>query len=727
MENTDQIYTFPRDYPNKQFILMEALDNFRREDGVFSIYENRYEKEEEHGHYDRKLQIIILKDLATQAYDELNLNENIDINNEKLLRYIGMLIVVNAMARGDEKSFRGDEKVYRGWVQKVSRMKAITAKMLDQFNSCLGDEKYNELCQLARQTISDQINIILNDDYKLVLSKKIKIDSNNLEASWSKFNLTVRALSYQLQKEDSPSPEKSYAGEVPLQYVSKKEKIKFASTKINEIKELYSKLQAIVVDRMSYKERFKKMNELRPVIEIACQKCINMRDKSTSMTRSANLVFILNLEMLRIYRRIAHEACQAFFFNKKVLKMTIQQAIHCCEKILFYSYREHLKVPSGLWLELHNLYKISLQENIEKSKLSRVFEWHNQFSTLRDMYHHCLLLGISNAYGLNKEEISNLVYAMEGWGPLVKIKKTNNGSKVVFILDPLKDSWPYSINIHQQSVHGQYIILDEVIDRLEELMSLYHTQPNPELAKKFSYSELTLSPHLIEFLISTWKKGYNRSEERKNMNCLAQVSLGVEEGYDFVRNKYFSFASFDEMDKVNIKNAENEINLNVNEISAKPINYKKYNCEIINESKHGCCIGGKEFTNELECGQIIVIEKSPHEHRGSCTIGIIRWFKKFTDNIFIMGIKLLGQNAFPAKASLVENKKLMPTLLLPIHHKQGKEVNIIAPALSFKNGEEIDISFNNQIYRATLVKTLSSSPYYNQFEIIFSKEKIVLS
>ncbi len=490
-------------------------------------------------------------------------------------------------------------------------------------------------------------------------------------------------------------------------------------------KALYEFLQDCHQAPLSVNERFTILSHLRPTLSYLCEilgKIYAEREAlSDKQQLIADLVIALHFEMLNGYKLVMDGALNSLLTKKKIFVAALHNAMVCCEKILFDAYKQHRDPPQGVWHEFHTLYLLAKHKGVAHKSLGNSIEWHSRFNTLEELYNNCLLFVIANPYRLTKVEITYLTYALEVWAPLLLLKSLNDNVEGLYIIDMNSDQAPhYTVLNPKPSANSFMLILDKITLRLEKLLQDKHNATNKKTSNYFLEAEQMLPQHFIESLLGSWQYIKERSQKRDKSEGGIAVCLGISTCHWFISDQLNHEAQTDTTNDFHI------IDLTLDQPGQKSQSYRSYNCQLVDQSEGGYCLQWiEEIPTQLQCGEIIALQRELPNGTKAWSIGTIRWLRHEKDRSILLGVQVLSHEVL-ATYSIQEDGKSehqTATLLLAEQPLHNKPKTLITPSLPFKAGQEINVSFQHQAYPALLQKNYSLSPCYQQFGVEFLYEQ----
>ncbi len=170
---------------------------------------------------------------------------------------------------------------------------------------------------------------------------------------------------------------------------------------------------------------------------------------------------------------------KSFFYSRKIILDSLHHAMYFASCVLYSSFMKHLKVPKGIWYDLHSLYQVSNRLGLSNKKLITTFA-NQQLNTINSIYKNFILLAIVDPTRFKKKSITQFLYLTEQWVSLLTLTEQYNKAKTLYYIDPTKDTEPKFIakdNVADAKV--LFIDLSNINKRLENL-SKYHKGDEPE-------------------------------------------------------------------------------------------------------------------------------------------------------------------------------------------------------------------------------------------------------
>jgi hypothetical protein len=499
--------------------------------------------------------------------------------------------------------------------------------------------------------------------------------------------------------------------------------------------------------------RLQLLELLRPEVYFVCKhlerhflhQAIVLDERSRKI---ANLCQALQNHLATGYKQIVVRITPRFSKDRApLLAQALQRAIHCLNGPLIRATQLYCPVPEGLWLELHQLYRIACAHKLQH--LSLRDELANQTRTLsiEQTYVVALLLGAARCNQLRQNQIARLAEVLEPWSQWVKLQPSNPADEL-FAVAPDLDIGP--------RYRSKF--------RAEQQDSLLGVDPQPLVAAIEAHLQgnnsgstplpvpagLTLDT--LQHLHAAWGQAAERSFQRTvgqgsltlcvGMSALHFYLGGQRSFSDILKNPGTRLAKFSALPLTGqgkdqwsqafdaAPNASADALLPYEEIEYPQLqnddgkeaadsnrHFPTYALPIINHSPGGYCLAWPgAVPAELQAGEMVGIEDSVNK---GWSIAVVRWIRQVRGGGTQMGIEQVAPYAEPCGLQLVrsqdDHSQYLRGLLLPEISAIDLPATLLAPRLPFQEGNKVLINTNGQERRAGLDRRVASTNSFNQF------------
>ncbi|MBS0288166.1 MAG: hypothetical protein JSR17_12780 [Proteobacteria bacterium] len=655
------------------FALKDLLERIWQPDGLFSDTNNK-----------ETLGVLNFIQVALTQGAAKKLYENIDHQNpnRELLIFIAVLIIVNKMAKGEDTNIIG-------WAIKESKIKVLTDKIIDQLKYVFSEYQFSQISNQAIHYVVTFKSQIFTEEFEKDIAQKINVPLEEMKTYWKKFLACVAIMEIEVEET---------INKLPLEKI-KKENVLLAKVNNNvdkQLKNLLSESQHILNAlntlnelNCSVSKKYHEISMLRLRVELQCQKLKSFKKTHFSIfnIQIDQFIYHLNFELYSCYLQIAKSNLKLFgFFKRKTLISSLQNAFHCLTKLMIYYIKQYSHLHEGLWQEIHELYNLSLKAKLEKHKLGKVNEWHNQFSTIEEIYKYSLLLGTINFSQFRHEEISQIIYACERWVNFLYFEPKISNDKF-YVVNPHQDKGPQLNLNNQNQADIFYLNYKKLIEHLSALLT--RNPMDRKSAKLFTESELLLSRYLTEKLLAKWKNLEEAKETFKPVNTPIELSFGISHEMPFLHKTSEKLHKNEDPNVIEIYDC-NVLSQDCAFNAKKIQNETKYRATIIEENDKCIMIKWQAAPPyKIQPGQFVSVFISK-----DFRIGIIKSLFLSESNNLYLTIRLFPKEVKLFKAHLAQDafSPSFTIFLVPEHVIHNRPMTIIAPQVAFKEGDEIRIT-----------------------------------
>jgi hypothetical protein len=434
------------------------------------------------------------------------------------------------------------------------------------------------------------------------------------------------------------------------------------------------------------------------------------------------------------------------------LVTALQRASHSLCGALIRASQLYCPVPEGLWLELHQLYQIGCNQQLQRIRVRDEQAQHavTPNLSLEQTYLVALLLGCARCNQMRQSGIARLAEALEPWCALVKLQPASLPSSL-FAVAPLVDGPPRYKSLFPADAQSELLGIDSqpLADAIREYLLL------PIESRKQSQLPVPdgFSLDVLQHLSAAWGDISERTFQRNNGQGSLTLSIGMSSVHYFIAGQI----PFSEVLKkaapavtFGAQTAESgpdiwggafdaqrithwEPGLPMEEIvyqvqaptksESTPANeatelYPTYSLPIVNHSPGGYCLSWpKEVPGQLQAGELLGLQDSPNQ---AWSVAVVRWIRQVRGGGTQMGIELVAPFAQPCGLQLMrkteQSSQFLRALLLPAIAAISRPATLITPRLPFQEGSKVLINLNGNEQRAVLSRKQTSTGSFTQFE-----------
>lgn len=499
--------------------------------------------------------------------------------------------------------------------------------------------------------------------------------------------------------------------------------------------------------------RLQLLELLRPEVYYVCKhlerhflhQAIVLDERSRKI---ANLCQALQSHLAIGYKQIVLRIAPRFSKDRAtLLTQALQRAIHCLNGPLVRATQLYCPVPEGVWLELHQLYRIGCEHRLQHVSVRDELASQTQDLSIENTYVAALLLGASRCNQLRQNQIARLAEVLEPWSKWIKLKPGVPGNEL-FAVAPDLDTGPrYRSKFRAEQQAGLLGVDPRPLVAAIEARLL---NPADDANKLTIPTGLNLDT--LQHLHAAWGQAAERSFQRTLGNgtltlCVGMSALhfylgGQRSFSDILKNPAGRLAQFcaattadggkdnwshafdaapngnsdallpyEEIEYPQLQNDDSH------EAGDRNQHFPTYALPVINHSPGGYCLAWPgAVPAELQAGEMVGIEDFSGQ---GWSIAVVRWIRQVRGGGTQIGIEQVAPYAEPCGLQLVrtrdDHSQYLRGLLLPAISAIDLPATLLAPRLPFQEGNKVLINTNGQERRAGLDRRVSSTNSFNQF------------
>ncbi|WP_439860749.1 molecular chaperone [Pseudomonas sp. MBLB4136] len=450
------------------------------------------------------------------------------------------------------------------------------------------------------------------------------------------------------------------------------------------------------------------------------------------------------LIIVRLATQTSREQIQA-------LTLALQRAIHSLCAPLIRTSQLYCPVPEGLWLELHQLYQIARQRNLQQVAIRDPLGTHTQGLSIEQNYLVALMLGSARCNQMRQNSIARLAEVLEPWSTLVRLQAGDAPSSL-FAVAPQQDGPPRYSSLFQPSERHQALGIDP--GPLVEAIKEYLLLPAEDRASARLLVPEGLSQDMLQHLSAAWGDIAERTFQRTPGQGSLTLCIGMSALHFFLSSQraFSKTLQLPTSNSVEFKprsgapdvwakafdaqqTTDWEQGLPLEEIEySKPPSptaqggqppaaeskesYPSYALPIINHSPGGYCLSWpKEVPSQLQAGELLGVQDNPGQ---GWSVAVVRWIRQVRGGGTQMGIELIAPHAQACGLQLVrkadQSSQYLRALLLPAISAISRPATLVTPRLPFQEGNKVMINLNGTERRAVLSRRQTSTGSFSQFE-----------
>ena len=448
--------------------------------------------------------------------------------------------------------------------------------------------------------------------------------------------------------------------------------------------------------------------------------------------------------------------------DPKAQAILAHRALNYLGGMLFTSYQIYMPPPTGVWRDIHQIFRFSEQFNLLHDTVNDIENDITPWSSVLDTYKQIALFALADPYHLSQHEMEKLRKVLSPWANTCQLNRLPDSIDNIntMFIKPHDDLPPSRRAPQSEKQKLQYRSLDtsDALHKIRESLSKSIPQKDQD----------HLPPNLLSHLSKAWNPTIKRRSARRDREAILNVAFGLDAVHHFVNGKKNTFARDSQEDvldslfhstRFTISDDIQEGITNLDTIDVWELNHsqsidseledekpvptditgtpkvtsqysQKYytdHCTVINESAGGLCIQlPKENPPLIHIGELLCLQNS-QEHKNYWEVGVIRWIKNTRDQTIEVGIQLLSPVAEAVALSTYcntnsqlesENKDYVRGLFLPEIKALKQPRSLITLINCYQPGSTVSLLKNGVEQRYTLLAMIESTYGYNRFEII---------
>lgn len=504
--------------------------------------------------------------------------------------------------------------------------------------------------------------------------------------------------------------------------------------------------------------RFKLLEVIRPYIySIGTLLAKHFLQTSVSLNerqlKIANLSQSLQAHLATGYKLVVVNSISALGPSdkpSKIVTTSIHRAITDTTSTILRAFQLYCHPPERSWSEINQLFLLAQIRNLENYKVNDTQNRYLSTSDINAAFIRAHLLGTAKPNNLRQQDLIQLYDATELWADRVSITDCDDES-ALFIINLHRDT----VAQYRQHLRDAQKPLFCSLNTAALVQELKFYAANPQGTSSITVPG-KMSDNLLTHAIQAWGIHWQRSFRRMPTGGMLRLCIGLSATHYYIAGK----KDFEKL-KAELRPREIEkrhtpvidtgsrsnndvwagafdagasvmpenTNMNIDtinfiskhtkeEAADTSIKYPAHEVTLINTSPGGYCLQWLgELPASIQAGEILGIQEAGVKH---WAIGAIRWIRHLGKSGTQLGIELLAPKAEAGAAQLLQktgqNGDYMRSLLLPGIKAIAQPATLILPRMPFRTGNKIDLMHNGNSGRHQLVKRITSTNSFSQFQ-----------
>ena len=485
-------------------------------------------------------------------------------------------------------------------------------------------------------------------------------------------------------------------------------------------RKIYFCMTELNASQLPSQKRIEVAEVIRPYSEMALGNLKkHLVARAFPLPERSKKIFDLNLslllEMAGSYQLAALDMLTKGNVNKKLLLMSIGRSLNYMGRVLVDTYSVYIKPKAALWRDIHHLYLIACENNLEQQTVPEKTKIEYNCKTIEDYYKHISLLALARPNTIRLGEITRLdLFFRQVLNDILIHTDTDRAKgKYAHIAMLNSDEEPALMPV-AELLNSPTVRLFEISKTLGELKQFAQKTEDSNLGSNETFPMLnhSLAVRLINSLTVVKNRKFKRFPRDEQTPLVSHLS-------NIVQVIRIEQEANDEHDGADEDELFEELIYGESSASSSPwsadskqqledSNIELRAWQILNSSSEGYGLLWKEKDSSgVRVGELVAMQ-DPADDTERWQIGTIRWME-FTQNTGLLaGIELLSPRALTVTVKKVTNRVLtqrLPVdgLLLPKIEGLKDKPYLVLPDYMFAINDTLEIKIGKKTETIELI------------------------
>ena len=351
------------------------------------------------------------------------------------------------------------------------------------------------------------------------------------------------------------------------------------------------------------------------------------------------------------------------FRGKPDQAQIMQRILSANSRLLTLCYEGYADVPTGLWSEIHQIYRYAVHQNVQDEITADMPP-----ASVSQLYRLCLLISTADPYRLTQGEVSKVLDLLRLYGDVAQIQPPAPPLQAdgLFLISPDADQPPLPLLRHTGTtdpVHDYFFNTMELARRLHQLLTRLKTGESAAQLGLPGYANEATYQGLLQRLVRNWGHAPTRYFNRRGgAHNEAELCMGIRAIHTFL------LAAESNPDTTQ-RSAFDTGEISISAISALGRNSRSdattTHWTVVNDSASGLALHKKNTTSvNLKVGEVVAVRS---QLLPSWNIGVVRWLRNSPADQIEFGLQMLSPNPQPVwiRNAAGRIRSNQPALLLP--------------------------------------------------------------
>ncbi len=442
--------------------------------------------------------------------------------------------------------------------------------------------------------------------------------------------------------------------------------------------------------------------------------------------------------------------------SKKLLGSSLAFAVYYLSRLIGNCYQLYLAPPANYWKELHRLYHIAMENNLEDWKID--IPKPEKLVSLKTLYKSSLLLALSHPNELRTKDFWSIQFGSLGFARKIRLTKRFDDS-VEYVVNLNSSAAPFHRSLMTKDPSRNHLGIN-----VQPLLFYLQTQLGNTSSEKKSKLGENLVTHIISALGNMATRAFSRIPSSDSIEVaigLAATHALIEKGSklsdtDIKKSSDALEALAGSLQNVQVLDTEDTIKRPPREFNdQKPDNFDKiYQPKEAVDDEHSfqtnyrlstkTAINGSlpkdyrllpaaildispggyrlklegDLPKQTQTDEIIGLLETDEDGGHQWNIGIIRWIQRTSIAELSAGIQLISPNAKPVSTRLknaIKGNTKHRSLLLPSLPHIGQPATIITPTIPYEVGKIVCLLEDHKEKEIKLNELLQAGRSYSRY------------
>lgn len=392
--------------------------------------------------------------------------------------------------------------------------------------------------------------------------------------------------------------------------------------------------------------------------------------------------------------------------SQEEILLAIYRGIELIANALIYAYRDHQTPPPLVYLEIHQLYYLAEQYQLESKTITSLRQQVRN-PTIVHLYKKIMLLIAGGAYAYDGSQLNELYELLEQYtGDTLLRRELNTEEKASsFFLDFTEDQIPRScLKITSENLlpTQRILVINQAVQHIiADLNKGKHTPLD-----SIRGTEL----RLLRSFINNLQQGCMIREQRQPRGDLARIAYGIDSVCYYLEHRdRFLETSVEVMDGIEVRD------MDIFETEHELLQW-----QVLNSTPKGRLLVAQEADNtHLRVGEIVsIVEELTAQSEPLIHTGFIRWLR-FEEGRILMGFEIIVGSPIAVRCKPLfadaDEASEFGALYFPSNKATKKSSSLLFAFDQFRQAEKFKVDVARQSYRIQPIKIVNESPVHIQF------------